>query len=606
MKMFKLVLAVATAAFLASCGGGGNDAAPAPQAPAPDGVTISGTVTGFGGMGSGGLAVDGVTYDDRAAVVARDIDPSAETAASMADVKVGQQVEVAMNGSGQAAKVLVRATAIGPVQSIDLATASFKVVGQTVKVVTTGEGKTMFEGVADLAGLKVNDWVEVHGTLDATANIVATRVEVKSAAGMTAVRAGGIVKDHNAAAKTFKLGELTVNYTNATVKPDGATIANDKLVFVYSDQLPANNTLTAKSVRVVEPPSIEGRKFVVGGLVTDYVSIANFRVMGLKVDATNAEIKNGVAADIKNMALVRIEGSITTAGGAIVLKAERVWIIPASEQRRIVLAGQITDFVSAASFRVRGVPVNADMATFKNGVKADLANGAFVMIKGRIDGNVVKADEVMFDVPPRDVDFKLFGTVANYDAVAKTFTLLGIPMKLDAMVTYKNGMAADFKNGAFVEVRGMFNGTVFLVKEVEFKPAPPNPAIMLEGTISDVAATSFKLNGATIKLTTTTVIEGGPLANGQRVEVTAQLVGADLVALKVEVQVPGATARLMGPITDFVSAANFKVQGQTVDASAAMFQRGTAADLANGKMVRVDGPLAAGKVMATRVHFLGP
>ena len=241
----------------------------APVDPATAEATVSGTVTGFAST----VAVDGVDYTGRADVtVALDIDPRAETAATMADVKLGQQVEVALDASGLATKLFVRAAAIGPVDSIDLNGASFKVLGQTIKVVTTGDAKTVFEGIDDLSKLKIGDWTEVHGTLDATQNVVATRVEVKPAAGEVKVRAGGIAKMVNTAdatKKTFKLGDLTIDFTKAVVMPDGAKIENDVFVHVYSDQLPAAGTLVAKAVRVVKMPTLEGRRLHIGGLVTE-------------------------------------------------------------------------------------------------------------------------------------------------------------------------------------------------------------------------------------------------------------------------------------------------------------------------------------------------
>jgi hypothetical protein len=143
-----------------------------------------------------------------------------------------------------------------------------------------------------------------------------------------------------------------------------------------------------------------------------------------------------------------------------------------------------------------------------------------------------------------------------------------------------------------------------MVDEVEFKTIDPAPVILLEGVISNVAATGFTLNGAAIKTNAQTVIEGGPLANGQRVEVQARLMGADIVAVKVEVQVAGAMVSARGPITDYVSAANFKVSGQAVDASTAQFRNGVVGDLANGKFVSVRGTLEAGKIKAAQVVFL--
>lgn len=595
LKRSRILFAAALAAVVAACGGGSDTT----QLPAADQVTVSGTVTGLGTA-----AIDGVTYDDSQAVVAFDVDPRAEAPATIADLKVGMQVEGSVR-EGKLTKVFVRATVIGPVQSIDLAASSFKVVGQTVKVIATGDGRTMFEGASGLADLKVDDWVEVHGTIDADKNVVATRVEVKLPTGEIKVRAGGIATDVDDSAKTFKLGDLTVDYKNAVIKPDGAKIDNDALVFVFSDRLPAGNTLTAKAVRVATP-SLEGRRFIVGGLVTDASADGKtFKVNGIAIDASNAELKGGqnpTFADIRNMALVRVEGTLSGTG-AVVLKATRVWIVPASESRRIVLAGQVTDFVSAASFKVRGTPVDADMATFKNGSKGDLKDGAFVLVKGRIDGDVVGADEVIFGVPPKDVPFRLLGVVKDFDPAAKTFTLLGIPMKLADMAKFEGGTLADFGNGDLVEVKGAFDGTAFVVTEVRFRSGMP-PVIYAEGVISGVTATGFELNGATFKITSTTQIVNGPLANGQRVEVVAHWVGGEVVADRVEVQMPGATARLMGPITDFVSKADFKVQGVAVDASAATFENGAEADLANGRFVRVIGVLDAGTVNASRVKFL--
>ena len=219
----------------------------------------------------------------------------------------------------------------------------------------------------------------------------------------------------------------------------------------------------------------------------------------------------------------------------------------------------------------------------------------------------VKADEVRFDTPPRGMEIKLFGVVSEFKAADGTFKLLGISMKLAPNAVFEGGVKADFSNDDVVEVKGAFDGTVFLVSKVEFKSGVITPSIYLEGAITNVSATSFKLNGATIKIdAATTVIKNGPLANNQRVEVRAQLVGADVVAREVEVQVPSATARLMGPISDVKAAdKTFVVRGQLVTWSATtVFKGGAATDLSNGDWVKVEATLAAGKVNATTVSFL--
>ena len=56
-------------------------------------------------------------------------------------------------------------------------------------------------------------------------------------------------------------------------------------------------------------------------------------------------------------------------------------------------------------------------------------------------------------------------------------------------------------------------------------------------------------------------------------------------------------------VTGFVSVSNFMLSGTRIDASAATFERGTAADLRNGVQIEVKGVLTAGVVKASRVRF---
>jgi len=496
-RIAALCAALCAALLLAACGGDpapGNTSnttgtsappsatAPADPAAAPD--MVSGTVTGFAKT----IAVDGVDYGTAGATnVARDVDPRAETPATMADVKIGQQVDVALDASGSVTKVFVRATAIGPVEAVDTTKNTLKVVGQTINVVTTGDARTVFEGADDLTKIKVGDWVEVHGTLSATAEIVATRIEVRPAAGIVAVRLGGLVKSltDNATTKTFKLGDLTIDFANAVIKPDGAKLANDQFVFVYADQLPTNGKLAAKSVQVMKAPTLDGKRVAVGGLVT-YVADGGkkLKVNGLDVDASGAEIKGGqnpTLAGIALLDLVRVEGTLTVKDGVPSLKATRLWLIPASEQRRIVLTGQVSGYTAADKpFAVRGVPVKVDTATkYKGGTVKDLANNAFVTLKGRIDGQQVVADEIVVDTPPRGLDLRLLGVVSGYDAAKGEFKLLGIGMVLAPNAVFEGGAKGDFANDKLVEVRGVWNGTAFAVARVAFKSATLPPVVYL-------------------------------------------------------------------------------------------------------------------------------
>src|SRR5882672_10127491 len=188
-RRLRQLLVICSVALLAACGGGNGDDVVIHNS---DQTVVAGTVTGLGGV-----TVDGVTYGDNATTVAMDVDPRAETAATMADIKVGQQVEVQVDNNNQARKVLVRANVIGTIDSIDLTGSSFTAVGQTIRVVASGDGATMFEGVDGLAGLKVGVLAEGPGTLNSGGNFAAPGFKPNRGAGVGGGRPGGWVTNLN-------------------------------------------------------------------------------------------------------------------------------------------------------------------------------------------------------------------------------------------------------------------------------------------------------------------------------------------------------------------------------------------------------------------------
>jgi hypothetical protein len=57
-------------------------------------------------------------------------------------------------------------------------------------------------------------------------------------------------------------------------------------------------------------------------------------------------------------------------------------------------------------------------------------------------------------------------------------------------------------------------------------------------------------------------------------------------------------------LTDYQSIADFRVRGVTIDATNATFVGGVAADLADGRRVRVTGTVSGRRLIATKVEFL--
>ena len=601
--------------FAAACGGSSSSTASSSTPSA-----VSGTITGFGSV-----IVDQVEYDDSTATVVRDDDPANPTPVTVDALRLGQQVNLSLR-DGQCTSAFIEATVIGTIDkgsinpndtgTTNTVADSFTVLGQTVVFTPSGAGATVFAGITDSTQLADGQIVEVHGTLGTGGTVAATRIEVLPATGTTALRVSGIVA--NATAKTFTLGTLTVDYSQATLVPSTATISNGEKVFVFANQLPTgtapNLTLVAKSIRVASA-IFASRPLRIGGLVTTVTpvsgqAIPNFTLDGFSVDASKATLNgSATAADLTVNALVVVEGTFSNG----VLVATSISITPASSGREVMLSGQVSSYVSQSSFVVRGTTVDATNATFKNGTASQLANGAFVLVRGHLSPAAVVADEVIFENPPANQKFHLDGAVSDYASTASppTFSLLGISMQLDPSVTFVGGSASDLKDGALVEVTGTFTGTVFDVTEVEFLGVPV-PTVYLTGTLSGLTGTSgaptgFTLNNATVTITASTIIQNGPLSDGQVVEVTGQLdtASGDVVAQRITVLSRDAV-QLFGPITAFTSASNFTVDGQTVDASSATFLPSSmsASDLAVGKVVRVDGTLSSGVVKASEVVFL--
>ena len=620
----RALFAGAVLVVVGACGGGGGGGSSPPAAspppPAADVVTnISGTITGFGSV-----IIDGVKYGEGSAEVRNEVDPNSPDLATAADLKLGQRIEAkAVNGVLQSATI--RAALRGPVEAIDLAAPSLTLYRQVIKVVASGDGATVFEGATSLADLAVGNLVEVHATIDASKALVATRIERKPAEPALRLRVAGIVSALDTTAKTFTLGALTVDYAAATVLPAGAALANGQMVFVFADQAPVAGRLSARSLRIGDAPSGSGDvgiKVALGGTVSDYVSNADFKINGIRIDASAARIEPA-GATIANGKQLRIEGT-TTAPGAV--KASEVKVQTAAEVRRATLTGAISDFVSASSFKLRGVAVDASAATFTKGAASDLANGVWVTVAGPTQGDVLKAETVELVAPPAGVEVSLAGVVSDWDATARSFKLMGVvPVVLAASAEVSN-CGTGLANGKTVKIEGRTSAasnalatTPVTASKVECKTdgatfVPPVPQVA-EGVIYDLASDkgAFKVNGQTFWLDGETAFSSGKsradLANGLAVLVKAVVINGKLMARQIEIRTPAATTqtlRISGTVREFESAVKFMVGPVKVDASAASFVNGAAADLKAGALVEVTGTSdrSTSALKATQVRFL--
>ena len=568
---------------LAACGGG--DATPAAERQQAD--QFSGTVTGVGT-----LSVDGVHYDTSRARVLAENNPSASTDVSVNEVQLGMRVTIQAT-DGHATEVVIQPSVFGPVGAINLDARSLTVYGQKIVARTEGENRTVFAGVANLAGLALGDAVEVHGTVQDDKSLLASRIERKAKSELgKGVKVGGVIAALNLDTKHFKFNDMTVDFSAASVLPLGATPHNGQLAMVYSRALPGTGGLKADTLKLITPD--DGAGFMVGGGVTAFTSIANFTVSGVKVDASQARVSGTGSVGLG--AVVSLEGAVVDG----VLKATSMTIVrpaPVVEQPRTV-EGMVGDWVSAERFKVQGQWIDASSATFSGGSKADLGKGASVVIAGVVKGEVLKARTVTFKSPPAAQTVKLMGEVRDYNLAAGTFHFLGATLKLGDGVQFVDGTRDTLANGKRVQVTGVANGEgVVMVSRVDFLPDLAKSAALAGGRIADLAEGRFKLPGMSVSFDDKTVFEGGSredLANGMMVlakgkyNATTKTVAATWIEL---IATDAYAPRVAGGISEFTSVANFKIGPQRIDASKATFIHGSASDLAVGVLVEVVGEL---------------
>ena len=309
-SVFGKKLILSSLLLLGACGGGGGGGTSTSvptSAPVPPGISSSGTVTGFGSV-----YVNGVKFNISSTTKISNDDVDDGEVITENDLKVGDVVEVkgtsddAANANAQSIEMASEVK--GPVDNVfNAATKTLVVMGQTVLI----NNNTAIDnniGPNGLGDLKVGDLVEVHGFRDATGNIVATRIERQGAVAKFRVR--GNISALNSAAKTFKIGNLTVDYSAAQVVPTGTVLADGMRVRVKADSAPVAGKLMATKVKVKKAEATNNSE--VEGFITVFTSATNFEVNGQKITTdANTRFEHGSAADLKVGVSVEVEGPQT-------------------------------------------------------------------------------------------------------------------------------------------------------------------------------------------------------------------------------------------------------------------------------------------------------
>ena len=354
-------------------------------------------------------------------------------------------------------------------------------------------------------------------------------------------------------------------------------------------------------------------------------------VNGVRYDIATAQTILSDVAELKLGMTVRVTGAVSadpTQGTATVVVSEAD------------LRGTVSGLSGGgATFTVTGVQVTTGATTvYAGGLMAasDLANGAAVQIHGLPgEGGVLRATRVERLAAPQSP--VLTGYVQNFDAHGHTFRIGSQQVNFAAADFPGDWPSTQLGNGVVVRVRAPAAAATLAATSIEpWNPTPlrDGTRLSLGGLVSDFTSLqALRIDGVPADVSAAKVTGGGgpgpgggpgsntalaTLGTGARVEATGTMQAGVLVVTTLNVRQAAPTVAVpappdtddsgysaRGPVGAFRSAADFKVQGQGVDASNAVFVGGTSADLGPGRKVLVTGSLVRDDVLlADRVEFL--
>ncbi|WP_100408897.1 DUF5666 domain-containing protein [Acidovorax sp. 69] len=276
---------------------------------------------------------------------------------------------------------------------------------------------------------------------------------------------------------------------------------------------------------------------------------------------------------------------------------------------------------AAGDVEISGVRISVDDSTIYDGVTAlsSVAVGstlqAYALPVGDGRWRASRIERKDSSLP-----LILSGAIGQLDAASKTFRLGSKLVNYGAASFSGTLLSGSLANGMMVYVRATTLPTNGVINAQQIRrghtlPTAGSFSANLLGIVSNFSGLSsdFLLYGTPVNIASA-VVTGGPassIGNGVRLEVAGTMVGGVLVAQRARIRyAPGAggpaSFELIGPVGQFRSTAEFRVNGQPVNASSStvVFISGAAKDLRNGVRVSIRGShVISGVLQATEVQF---
>ena len=477
--LFNLLGVVGFIGLLSGCGSDGGGAASGPASGSASGsAAASGAITGFGSV-----FVNGKKFETSGSSFVVD-----GQSGSQSDLKLGMTVVAtgSFNGDQRSASSVRQRDAVeGLVQSIAGDGLSLVVMGQTVLVDSGTLIDNNIPGQNILNLVAGTDFVEVNGHIRPDGVIQATFIE-KKPAGTVTPEVRGFVKNHNDGAKTFQIGNLTVNYTTALINDMPSPVGNawnglfveaKGTQFTPGPNVQTQGTLVATKVELENQGVQQADEFEVEGFVTQVVGPGDFFIGATHVQTTaNTEFRGGTIDEIVVGAKLSTEGRLANG----VLTAKHVKF-----HAGVKLEGNIAAVdLGAKTFTITGLSGVTVSVNSQTEFKADSGNtlndlsvGDHIRVRGRVvGGNSVIATRVEQRSADDDVDLQ--GPVQSISG--QSLTILGVEVdtstisndNFEGLDDQSIGRVAFFDAvniGTLVKVKGRLNGAVVTWREAELE-----------------------------------------------------------------------------------------------------------------------------------------
>lgn len=319
MKLGKTIATACLCMFLISCQ---SDNQLAEGGITGSGISV-GPITGFGS-----IWVGGVRFDVSNAEFIRNGQTSHQGQNSF---HVGEivNIEGSVNEdgvTGVATKVEFDRKLSGLVSSTSTDGITFRVLGQRVET----DVLTLFTGFDSLAELTVGNVVEISGSRTPEGTWIAStinRTQIAFVVGESELEVEGRITVVNDAIQTFKVGDLTVNYSTSILNGVAdLTQAAGQYIEIQSQKNLENGQLVASKIEPEnEYPQFENGSYTkMDGRITDFSNTQAFDVNGQSTILTESTILvDGGANDLGLGAHIGLEGMINDNG---ILEAEKITI----------------------------------------------------------------------------------------------------------------------------------------------------------------------------------------------------------------------------------------------------------------------------------------